>query len=327
MSTIDFKRALQIFDDTIEVSSRDDGGIAIALNGASERIVTELASMYAYAPHPTEVASEGVIIFKETAGMLDGEDEEDESDDTDGMEDEDSGEDDEDEDEEEGPGEIDTIDNDGRALRILNTQEGHKFATRIYNVLLGNEDMGRYAAFLNDFDNFLHTYKGGDVTFASKRKNGGMESAGLDVLAQYFVSDDTGFFETAAKKTKKGRAGMLSVLMKAMSGELGDKLVSAWDSDDSASLREALSTAIDKVIAAIPSDKAKDKEAEAAATDDPNFTLRPRMVTLLMKATKGDLGAEFFDAIEAGDAEKAGELWPEISTKMLRGIKNLAKEA
>ena len=252
------------------VERKEEGGATIFLSTPEyANVATKLAEMYGLSTSPTEVASDHTLHFVETAS-LDGEsiDDEDE-DDGDDPENEDDEEDDGDETEETQDVGLNNLDDDGRALRVLSSSESHRFAQKIYQSMLGNDNMGGYAAFLQDFDRFLLTHKGkGDIAFGGKKRN---EEASEETVEQrisanflelmekaYAVdlpwavpnADDAivvAAVEIAKKKQKNGRAGLLSALMKAISGDAGDAAVKAWDDKDSEKLNEVLTDAVKKV--------------------------------------------------------------------------------
>lgn len=96
----------------------------------------------------------------------------------------------------------------------------------------------------------------------------------IDFMLGYFpkdenasiVDEDLKEVEVARKKKQKnGRGAMLSALMKALSGDTGDKAARAWDAGDPELLGEVLGNVAEKVLNAMPVDEEKygdDDEAE-----------------------------------------------------------------
>lgn len=267
------ERALAIVSDA-KIEQRDNGMAVFLGNTEEASLVSKIVDMYGYKPDHTEVANANTLYFVERAGLEDDEDgsieddiEEDDSDE----EDSDDSEDDEDDSADSATSGIGSgaIDDDGRQMRILVSQEAHRFAQKIYQNMLGNENMAGYAAFLHDLDRFLHNHKGdGDLTFSGKRRGNSEEastpesrvllnfmelmenaSAGELPWAANDASDAiiVAAVEIAKKKQKNGRAGLLSALMKAISGDAGDAAVKAWDDKDSEKLHEILTDAVKKV--------------------------------------------------------------------------------
>jgi hypothetical protein len=264
------ERALAIVSDA-KMEQRDSGVVIFLDNTEEASLVSKIVDLYGYKPDPTEVANANTLYFVERAGL----DDEDESVDDD-LEEDDSEEDESDEgDEEDDSGDQPTsglgsgdLADDGRHMRILVTQESHRFAQKIYQNMLGNENMAGYAAFLNDLDRFLNTHKGsGDLAFSGKRRGSEEASTAEGRILLNFLelmeyanagelpwatdnADDAivvAAVEIAKKKQKNGRAGLLSALMKAISGDAGDAAVKAWDDKDSEKLSEVLTEAVKKV--------------------------------------------------------------------------------
>ena len=147
---------------------------------------------------------------------------------------------------EEGEGEAeDEEDDEGeeledRDLRVLIGPEHHKMAQKIYNSVCNNDNLGKYPAFLIDFDQFLQRYfKRPPVGHDFDSSEFG-EEANAEVAA--LIEE--------AKKQKNGRAGFLSMFMKLISGDEGDSIVNAFDAGDSEKLQELLGIAVGKAKAA-----------------------------------------------------------------------------
>lgn len=373
MQTPNLERALAIVSGA-KIEHRETGGLVVYLDDTNDaNLVPKIVEMYGYQPDPTEVASSNMLHFVETADFDEDEDEDDEESIDDESIDDDSDDEDEDGDDEETEGStsgggLNNLDDDGRSLKVLASPESHRFAAKIFQDMLGNENMAGYAAFLQDFDRFLVQHKGkGDIAFGGKRKKDSEISAEdtsddqrradmisdagemlrkmpelkvNSILRNYYKMygedyekdqkallkkhrtdkinfilkdkldagekelfkflDTHGLVETAAevasneriadsfielmekayaedipwatsnavdavviaavevakKKQKNGRAGLLSALMKAISGDAGDAIVKAWDDGDSEKLKELLGSATDKVAANLG--KAKD---------------------------------------------------------------------
>lgn len=263
--TIDILKALRTIDRNflVEEVVANNGERRIVAHAGDEqgvRIIQELASLYRFKIHPTEVASSGSIVLVEKAADEDF-DQDDDSDDTfeydiDDDDDDDDEDDDSLENDRERPSDLNVGDG---SLRYLNTSEGHKFAQRIYTNMLGNQDMARYAQFLIDLDKFFGSYVNKDAAdFGARKKR--IESAAAEIADDLNI-DEEAIIEEAKKKKKKGRAGLLSALMKAISGDAGDALVSAWDNGDAAKLKELLDKAIESVASKVDT---KDSEQEEA---------------------------------------------------------------
>lgn len=256
MQTPSLERALAIVSGA-KIEHRETGGVVVYLDDSNDaNLIPKIVEMYGYQPDPTEVASSNVLHFVEVADFDEDEDDE-ESIDDESIDDDSDGEDEEDGDDEETEGKsggegLNNLDDDGRSLKVLASPESHRFAAKIFQDMLGNDNMAGYAAFLQDFDRFLVQHKGrGDIAFGGKRKKDSEIS-----------SEEDDFFEVAfdlietAKKKKEGRAGLLSALMKAISGDAGDAIVKAWDAGDAEKLKELLGSATEKVASNLG--KAKD---------------------------------------------------------------------
>ena len=103
---------------------------------------------------------------------------------------------------------------------------------------------------------------------------GYLESASVEVYEDGFSIDYASFeqeelegSETARKKEKTGRGALLSALMKAMSGDTGDKAATAWDNGDIDTMVEILGKVTEKVLESMPYDESQD-EGEEETTDE-----------------------------------------------------------
>ena len=160
---------------------------------------------------------------------------------------------------------IDAVADDSK-LKVLGNPEMMKFANKVFDMISPGDDKSNYAAFLYNFDDFLLMHKpdSGYEQEEDDEEEGDdidapimpMESASLakimgsKELAKSFIEDFNNFVvETAKKRKKKNpRSALLSVLMKAMSGEHGIDAVSAWEKQDVENLKVALSSVADTVV-------------------------------------------------------------------------------
>ena len=156
---------------------------------------------------------------------------------------------------------------DESKLKVLGNPDMMKFANKVFDMVSPGDDKSNYAAFLYNFDDFLLMHKP-DSTYTAEDDDGedaeedeldtpAIESASLvklfdgDVeVANAFIENFKTFaLETARKSKKKNpRSALLSVLMKAMSGEHGIDAVSAWEQQDLENLKQSLSRVADTIV-------------------------------------------------------------------------------
>jgi hypothetical protein len=184
---------------------------------------------------------------------------EDEDDDTD--EDEDS----DDEDDEDAAAKSRSAEHE--RLKVLTTPEMHKTAARIFSSLGDSADMAAYVGFLRDFDGLLSRY--GGVAAKSRMPLDEEETAfNTDIAA---LSDF--FLEEAKKRGKKkgysdGRSGLLSALMKGLSGESGEKVQSAWDGLKVEAFKESMSNVVATAAGILSEELEKRGPSEEETTEE-----------------------------------------------------------
>lgn len=153
-------------------------------------------------------------------------------------------------------------------LKVLTTPEMHKVAARIFSSLGDSADMAAYVSFLRDFDGLLSRY--GGVAAKSRMPTDEEETAAFNVdmaaLSDFFI-------EEAKKRGKKkkgwneGRSGLLSALMKGLSGETGDKVQSAWDGLKAKEFKGAMIEVVRKMAAVIVEESGEKTNEAAPVTD------------------------------------------------------------
>lgn len=170
----------------------------------------------------------------------------------------------------------DMEDEDDDRLKILNTEETFKLASRLHGIACGNNKQD-FHKFLSDVDGVLTNY----------RNRSGFEGSPETASADDFFSIvmaafDTDAVEETAKgrktkgKIKKGRSGFLSAYMKLV-GKASDDLAIAWDHLDMNRMQELLSdvgakllTQIEEIRVAQGLDKPpKDSEDEVEVEEQP----------------------------------------------------------
>lgn len=177
---------------------------------------------------------------------------------------EDDGEDEVEDDDE--PGAATSRAADADRLKVLTTPEMHKMAQRIYSSLGEAGDMARYVGFLREFDNMLQKYGGPSATPRAPVEDMDEEVAALGELADLIN------VEEAKKKGKKGgykqgRSGLLSALMKGLSGDTGEAVQTAWDNAEVGPFIKAMKPVITEAIK-VMKDGSEDGKETAAATED-----------------------------------------------------------
>lgn len=200
----------------------------------------------------------------------------DDEDDTDEDED-DSDEDDEDDDEESddpsaGAAAKARIPEEDR-LRVLITPEMHKVASRIFAMLGDSADMAAYASFLRAFDNLLVQYGG----IAAQPRNPDSEETKEAITESAFAIEmaalgDLLIEEARRRKKKKkgwneGRSGLLSAIMKGLSGEKGERIQSAWDNLKPDAFSEAMGNVVSTAVAIIQKELEERGEGESKDED------------------------------------------------------------
>lgn len=195
-----------------------------------------------------------------------------------------------------------SIDGSTRRLRVLTDVESHKFADKIFTGMLGNaEDRSGYAAFLLDFDTFLGTHRNRDdeedgETASDTACDACTDHAiPLELLAQIAEGYEP---ETAGRKREKtGRSAVLSQLMTAMSGSLGERVVTAFQSGDSVALAQAIGDVGTKMAAAMPEPVTDDTDTTEAEPDpdDPEQNPTP----------PDDVDSEDSDAEDADETDNS----------------------
>jgi len=98
-----------------------------------------------------------------------------------------------------------------------------------------------------------------------------MESASVELYDDGLLLDYANFTdeseiegsETARKKKEKtGRGALLSALMRAMSGDTGDRAAKAWDNGDMDAMVEIMGSVTEKVLESMPYDESNDDSSE-----------------------------------------------------------------
>jgi len=104
---------------------------------------------------------------------------------------------------------------------------------------------------------------------------GYLESASVEVFDDAFSIDYASLSEPVEeveiakkKKEKKGRGALLSAMMRALSGDAGDKAVSAWDNGDMDAMVEIMGKVTEKVLEAMPYDESQDSEDEETTVEE-----------------------------------------------------------
>lgn len=123
----------------------------------------------------------------------------------------------------------------GASLSVLKTGESSKLVNKLYAMSCGPKDVSRYPAFWAEMDALCSKYrkKSGFVPEDEREE----EVEGEEEVASMTVTEIAAIFEemeTAKKKAKfkKGRGGILSAFMSAISGEEGKKLEKVWDAGE-----------------------------------------------------------------------------------------------
>lgn len=234
--------------ENVEVSSNL---LRVFVEDEDERELAEaLANMLYLEPPRDEVAHSNFLRFVEVA--FDDEDEEEEDEDT---EDEEESEDEEDSDDRS----VNAIDEDGRSLKVLVTPDSHKFASKIYHGMLGNDDLSRYPAFMLDLDNFLSVYRN-----KNPEKNDGIDVASFLTTTESHP-EIASFFE-AAKKGKSGRSLFLSTLMGKLSSGDGEDAIAAFTSGNVEKFADAMGKIVESLLQDMP--ESKDDSSEGEGSDN-----------------------------------------------------------
>lgn len=209
-----------------------------------------LAHLTGHAPPLTEVASDNFLQFIENADAdFDEEEYDDEDEGDDGSTEDESEEespDDLEEDEADSEDIVNPIESDGRSLRVLTTSDSHKFASKIFHQMLGNEDLSRYPAFMMDLDKFLAVYK-------CKKAKAGSEIAFFDI--------------EIAKKGSSSRGVFLSAFMKALSTDAGVKIVNAYVKGDSDAFAEGMGDIVASIMENMPESSDEPTDSDTSAED------------------------------------------------------------
>lgn len=135
------------------------------------------------------------------------------------------------------------------SLKVLTSADHHKMASKLFAQLGEGANLAQYPQFLIDFDKFLQTY-GGLTGAASRSNKSSDEEASFDNILELASEEVAG---KKKKGFKKGRSGLLSALMKLMSGDTGDSILKAWDAQDSDKLTKLMGEAIDKMASQLRS--------------------------------------------------------------------------
>lgn len=157
-------------------------------------------------------------------------------------------------------------------LHVLTTPEMHKMAGRLYSTLAESSNMARYVTFLQELDTLLHRYGGlpaAPRTDPNAGLPGSAEDTAMDVLFQRMEHAALTLEEARGKKKKghnKGRSGLLSAIMKALSGD--DSLQQAWDNVAVEDFKVALEKVADKVLTKLKIHAADAQNAEEKAHVD-----------------------------------------------------------
>lgn len=218
----------------VENIERASGVLRVFVENEDDRaIANTLASVFYLETPRDEIAHENFLRFVEI-GEDDWEDEEDVS------EDEDTEEEDTSEDDEEAPV-INGIDEDGRSLKVLTTAESHKFASKVFHQMLGNDDLSRYPAFMMDLDRFLAVYK-----------NKSPKQAEIDVASSDSIYVEVATLLELAKKPKSERSVFLSALMGVMSSDAGMQASTSFAKGDVDGFSEAMGKVVMTLLENMP---------------------------------------------------------------------------
>lgn len=209
---------------------------AMDLVNAEEPIVTLGYSVEEMPEHAPEIAAEE---FDDDTEEL----EVDEEDDADA----------EDEDEEDDAQPV--INSKKATLKVLVNPEMHKLASRIYGTVNKSDNMSTFMEFLREFDALLNDYSTDNADNAKPRGASEEEAAALLEVASEYLEVAKAF------KYKEGRAGLLSALMKSLSGDKGEAITKAWDGKNADKL-ESLFAPVIKALSKLL------QTAETAAAED-----------------------------------------------------------
>lgn len=117
-------------------------------------------------------------------------------------------------------------------LKVLVNPEMHKLASRIYGTVNKSDNMSTFMEFLREFDALLNEYSTDNPENAQPRGASEEEAAALLEVATEYLEHAKAF------KYKEGRAGLLSALMKSLSGDKGDAITKAWDNRNADKLED-----------------------------------------------------------------------------------------
>jgi len=163
---------------------------------------------------------------------------------------------------------LDTVSDENR-LKVIGNPDMMKFANKVYDMVAPGDDKSLYAAFLYDFDDFLFMYQP-DTSYTNTDTTESDDSEEVDdtpiesasmqhatnfvkvfgdiEVAGAFLDSFNKYLPAELAKKKNPRGALLSVLMKAMSGEHGIDAVNAWSNQDVANLKSALDKVADAVV-------------------------------------------------------------------------------
>lgn len=179
-------------------------------------------------------------------------------DDTDALDD---GEDDEDVEDEEEEEDAEPVINSKKAtLKVLVNPEMHKLASRIYGTVNKSDNMSTFMEFLREFDALLNDYSTNNTENAKPRGASEEEAAALLEVATEYLEHAKAF------KYKEGRAGLLSALMKSISGDRGDAITKAWDNKDANKLEDLFAPVVKALSKLLQT--AETASVEVAAEED-----------------------------------------------------------
>lgn len=137
------------------------------------------------------------------------------------------------------------------SLSILTNTDMSRLVSKLYSHSCG-ENVSRYPSFWAELDTLCSKYRK-KVGFTPEGKEeeeyedpslGLQTSAALDEMTAFLFEEAKS--KGKKKKFKKGRGGVLSAMMSAMSGETGDKIAASWDKGNVKLFKSLLLDAVDK---------------------------------------------------------------------------------
>jgi hypothetical protein len=151
-------------------------------------------------------------------------------------------------------------------LKVLVNPEMHKMASRLYGTINPSTNMSTFMEFIKDLDFLLNEYS---VTNSNVAQPKGVKEEAFSAFEEALAEVE----EAKAFKYKEGRSGLLSALMKSLSGDVGEAITEAWNSKKPEKLNDLMQPVIKKLAGLL-------KKAETAAeevVEEPNMTEVPNL--------------------------------------------------